>query len=245
MENFELIRFANNDALAQAVAGRWLDEIEAARGTRGNYCVALSGGRITHQFFSSTVEQARLRKTSFARVHFFWADERCLPPGDPENNFKMANELLFMPLGIPETHVHRLRGEDLPDRAVKFAEAELRQFASINDGWPVLDLIFLGMGEDGHVASLFQNAIGEDEKGAKCTDSFVFVDDSPKPPPRRISLTFNAIAVARVVWVLASGSGKETALKESLSGSGRTPLGQVIRLRAQTKIFSDIQGVME
>lgn len=204
---------------------------------------SLAAGSPTNSFLRRWSRPAC--ETSFARVHFFWADERCLPPGDPENNFKMANELLFMPLGIPETHVHRLRGEDLPDRAVKFAEAELRQFASINDGWPVLDLIFLGMGEDGHVASLFQNAIGEDEKGAKCTDSFVFVDDSPKPPPRRISLTFNAIAVARVVWVLASGSGKETALKESLSGSGRTPLGQVIRLRAQTKIFSDIQGVME
>jgi 6-phosphogluconolactonase len=106
---------------------------------------------------------------------------------------------------------------------------------------PVFDLIFLGMGEDGHIASLFQNAKPVSTNSAECKESFLFVADSPKPPPRRISLTFNAIAVAKEVWVLASGSGKETALKYSLGGTGQTPLGRVIGLRKSTKVFSDIR----
>ncbi len=241
MKNFELISFANADALAHAVAGKWLEEIELADRAGKNHCVALSGGRITQKFFASTVEQARARRISFARVHFFWADERCVPPGDPESNFKMANELLFTPLRIPPGQIHRIPGEATPEVAVRTAELELGQFASKKDNQPIIDLIFLGMGEDGHVASLFQNALSGPLNDAKCKDSYIFVGDSPKPPPRRISLTFNVIAAASEVWVLASGSGKETALNESLVG--KRPLGRVIQLRSITKIFSDSQGV--
>ena len=101
------------------------------------HCVALSGGRITQKFFAATVEQAKTRRHgSFrANVHFFWADERCVPPTDPESNFKLANELLFAPLKIPENQIHRLRGEDSPQAAVKIAEAELRHIASTKTRW--------------------------------------------------------------------------------------------------------------
>lgn len=240
---FELITFANPDELARAVAGRWLDEIEAANRAGMNHCVALSGGRITQKFFASTVEQARERKTSFAGVHFFWADERCVPPDDPESNYRLANELLFAPLQIPSGQIHRVLGEAAPEVAMTTAEKELRKYAKPTENQPVFDLIFLGMGEDGHIASLFPNAKPISTNDAKCKDSFLFVSDSPKPPPRRISLTFNAIAAAKEVWVLASGSGKETALRESISEKGQTPLGRVIGLRKGTKVFSDIREV--
>lgn len=242
MGDFEFISFAGPDALAHAVARQWLDEIESANRAKKNYCVALSGGRITQKFFASTVEQARAQRTSFERVHFFWADERCVPPDDPESNFKLANELLFQPLKILKAQIHRIRGESSPEIAVKSAEQELGQCASMKDNQPIIDLIFLGMGEDGHVASLFQNALSPQTKYAGCKETFLFVDDSPKPPPQRISLTFNAIACAAAVWVLASGAGKETALRESLEG--KRPLGMVIHSRARTKIFSDIQGIV-
>jgi 6-phosphogluconolactonase len=239
MKNFELISFATADELAHTAAGAWLDEIETTSRAGKAYSVALSGGRITQKFFASIVEQARPRATSFARVHFFWADERCVPPGDPESNFKMASDLLFSPLKIPANQIHRLRGEDLPDAAVKTAESELRQIAPSNqDGQPVLDLIFLGMGEDGHVASLFPGAPAEI---VQCSAPFLAVDNSPKPPPRRISLSFAAIAAAKQVWVLISGAGKEKALQESLDFSGKTPLGRVIQLRQNTRIFSEIR----
>jgi 6-phosphogluconolactonase len=242
MQNFELISFANADELAARAASAWLDEIAAANHAARPHCVALSGGRIALKFFTSVVAQTKAREISLGLVHFFWADERCVPPDDAESNFRAAHELLFTPLKISQMQIHRLRGEDSPEVALKIAETELHRFASPDkNGRPVLDLIFLGLGEDGHVASLFQNATPETQKIANRNDSFLFVNDSPKPPPRRISLNYAAIAAAKQVWVLASGSGKEIALKESLNANGRTPLARVIQMRPQTKVFSDIR----
>ena len=146
-----------------------------------SHCVALSGGRIAQKFFAATAGQAAARKISFADVHFFWADERCVPPTDPESNFKMANEWLLTPLNIAKTQIHRLRGEFPPADAVKIANDEIRHFTPVNEKkLPVLDLIFLGMGEDGHVASLFPNA------PAKNLDIFVpFLAVEIRPSRRR------------------------------------------------------------
>jgi 6-phosphogluconolactonase len=236
--NFELISFASADELASRAAGTWLDEIESANRAGKTHCVALSGGRIMQQFFVTTVEQAKERKISFERVHFFWADERCVPPADPESNFKLASELLFAPLKIPASQIHRIRGEDSPQVAVKIAEAELRRVAGKDAGAPRLDLIFLGMGEDGHVASLFPDAPPEI---LNCTAPFLAIKNSPKPPPGRISLSYAAIAAAKQVWVLVSGAGKEAALRESRRPGGQTPLARVARSRPRTKIFSDFR----
>jgi 6-phosphogluconolactonase len=238
MANFELISFANADELAAHAANAWLDKIESANRAGKTHCVALSGGRTTQKFFTATVEQAKARKISFERVHFFWADERCVPPTDPESNFKLASELLFAPLKIPANQIHRIRGEKPPEVAVKTAVAELRHIAPADkNGQPVLDLIFLGMGEDGHVASLFPKATPE---VLNCTSPFLAIENSPKPPPRRISLNYAVIAVAKQVWVLVSGAGKEAALRESLMPGGQTPLARVVRSRSRVRIFSDI-----
>ena len=237
MANFELLYFAGADELALRVANMWLDEIESADREGKPHCVALSGGRIAQKFFAATVEQAKLRKISFERVHFFWADERCVPPDDPENNFKLANELLFAPLKIPASQIHRIRGEDSPEIAAKLAKKELRRFAPGKNSQPVLDLIFLGMGKDSHVASLFPDASPEI---ANCAAPFLFIKNSPKPPPKRITLSYDAIAAARQVWVLVSGAGKAAALRDSLRPEGRTPLARVMLTRSRTKIFSDI-----
>jgi 6-phosphogluconolactonase len=235
--NFELISFANANELSSRAASAWLDEIESANHAGKIHCVALSGGRITQKFFASTVEQAKARNISFERVHFFWADERCVPPTDPESNFKLAVELLFAPLKISENQIHRLRGEISPTEAVRIAETEIRQIAPDKNGQPILDLIFLGMGEDGHIASLFP---GKTE-GTNPNEIFCAVRNSPKPPPNRISLSYAAIAAAKQVWVLASGAGKEAALRNSLDFSGKTPLARVIQSRQNTRIFSEIR----
>ena len=240
MANYELISFASADELACAVASAWLDETEAAHRAGRMHCVALSGGRITQKLFAAVVEQSQSRKISFANVHFFWADERCVPPTDPDSNFRVANEFLFRPLHIEVEKIHRLQGETLLPSAVKNAGQELGRIAPLNkSSRPVLDLILLGMGEDGHVASLFPNAGLEI---LNCAAPFLAVDNSPKPPPTRISLSYQALADARQVWVLVSGAGKATALGESLKTEGTTPLARVLRQRPATKIFSDLAG---
>ena len=246
MKNFELISFASADELAQAATDAWLNEIKSANRAGKSHCVALSGGRITQKFFAAVVEQAKTRKIGDGNmpslptnIHFFWADERCVPPDDKESNFRLANELLFSPLKISEGRIHRIRGEDSPEIAVKTAESELRRIVPPNkNDQPILDLIFLGMGEDGHVASLFPNASVEIVNSAR---PFLAVENSPKPPLKRISMSYAVIAAAKQVWVLTSGTGKEAALRESLDPNGHTPLAQVIRSRSRTRIFADIQ----
>ena len=245
MNHFELIVFADADALAAGVAAAWLDEIAVAASGEKPYCVALSGGRITQKFFAAAAQLAKARRIHGSSgasllpgdVHFFWADERCVPSTDADSNFKLAQEHLLGPLQVAPENIHRLRGEDSPSAAVKIAEAEIGRIARQNEqGRPVLDLVLLGMGEDGHVASLFPNA------GPEILQSdapYLAVVNSPKPPPTRISLSHAALADARQVWVLVSGAGKESALRESLKPQGTTPLARVLQSRPATKIVSD------
>ncbi len=237
MKIFELLSFANADELARAAASVWLNEIAATNCVGKSHCVGLSGGRIALKFFAFIVEQSKARAISLDLVHFFWADERCVPPDDSESNFRVAHELLFAPLRINDAQIHRIHGEDPPEIAAQKATMNILRIAPKNsDGQPILDLIFLGLGEDGHVASLFPGEMADTSSGKSI---FQAIKNSPKPPPNRVTLGYPAIAAARQVWVLASGTGKETALRESLSPSGKTPLARVIQSRPQTKIFCD------
>ena len=234
-----LFSFGSDRELAESAANHWLDEIAMAQRDHKPHRVALSGGRITLKLFAAVIESAKARRVSLGNVEFFWADERCVPPTDPECNFAAADKFLFLPLGLAPERIHRIRGEDPPELATREAEAEIRRFAPPNaNGLPVLDLIFLGMGEDGHVASLFP---GETETGLAAQAVYRVVTNSPKPPPNRVTLTYAAIAAARQVWVLASGAAKESALRASLQADGATPLAQVLRSRQRTRIFTDVR----
>jgi 6-phosphogluconolactonase len=235
MGTFELLRFDEAGPLAQAAAVDWLNEIPL-NPTGRLFFTALSGGRIARYFFSAVAAQVKARQVSLGAARFFWSDERCVPPTDPESNFRAAQELLFAAVNVAVDHIHRVRGEDPPEKAAVIAEAELRSLVSATfDDQPVLDLVFLGMGEDGHVASLFPR---EPEEVMTSCAIFRCVKAS-KPPPLRITLGYPALAVARQVWVLASGPGKEAALRESLKLDGQTPLARLVRLRSFTRIYTD------
>jgi 6-phosphogluconolactonase len=236
MGTFDLLSFNADEALANTAAAWWLDELEAARNGPQPYCVALSGGRIARRFFLAVSAQATERGLGLSWVHFFWGDERCVAPTDPESNFGLARDCLLAPLGIPPAQIHRIRGEALPDLAAAEAEAELRGIAPRGQGGqPVLNLVFLGMGEEGHVASLFP---GEPQEMVGSPAVYRPVTVS-KPPPRRITLGYPAIGAARQVWVLAAGPGKESALRQSLDPAGNTPLARVLKQRPHTCIVTD------
>jgi len=242
MGAYDLLNFSSGESLSDTAAGRWLDDLEAARKGPGPYCVALSGGRIARQFFLASSRRARERGLDLGWVHFFWSDERCVPPADSESNFGLARDGLLGPLGIPAHHIHRIRGETPPGAAAAQAETELRDLAPPGQGGqPILDLVFLGMGEEGHVASLFP---GEPPEIMASPAVYRPVTAS-KPPPRRITLGYPAIAAARQAWVLAAGPGKDHALRQSLDPTGDTPLARVLRLRAHTCIFTDSQMFSE
>jgi 6-phosphogluconolactonase len=237
MGHVDLRKFSGPDELAQAAANDWLNFLFGPPAPASRVCVALAGGRIAGQFFEKAAEHGSASKLASEEVHFFWSDERCVPPEDPQSNFRLANEPLLKPLRIPQSRIHRIQGEKPGAEACSLAEAEVRRWTSYSAGQqPVLDLVFLGIGENGHVASLFP---GEPPSAMDSPEVFRQVR-VPKPPPLRITMGYATIAAARQVWVLASGSGKSSALRESLAPEGGTPLARVLSQRAETRIYSDI-----
>ena len=224
---YKLLGFGTPADLAKEAARQWLEELRERSEKSDNtpYTVALSGGRITKDFFQETAAQIRENSGGFGRVfdgvYFFWADERCVPPTDPESNYAMARELLFEPLKIPEDQIHRLRGEGPEKEALQEAVGAICKVAPMSNRQPVLDMIFLGMGENGHIASLFP-----EESEQEMNDPAIYrAVTAVKPPPRRITLGYGTIAAARAVWVLISGKGKEEALKETLLPTERNAIG--------------------
>jgi 6-phosphogluconolactonase len=234
MKNCEFRFFANDKELAKTVAREWV-QMAASKFSMG-HSVALSGGRIAAPFFDAVVEESRNLKFAFNHVHFFWADERCVPPNDTESNFRVAHEHLFQPLAIALDRIHRIKGELDGNKAVEAANADMR-ILPMAGGLPALDLIFLGIGPDGHTASLMPNALPGVETGR---GPYLYVTNSPKPPPRRITLSYEAIAAAKNVWALVAGEGKEEALHDSLRTGARTPFGRVLESRKETEIFSSV-----
>ena len=235
MKNLDVACFSNSLELADAAAKDWLSLIPSFP---AGYWVAMSGGRIASPFFDAVTEHAVASGVSFEHVHFFWADERCVPPDHPDSNFRVANQELLGPLGIAPDRIHRIKGELQPAQAVTEANTAITLLVPTNPaGQPVLDLVLLGMGEDGHVASLFPNAPAS---VIQCETPYLAVRSSSKPPPLRISLSYAALAAAREVWVLVAGAGKEEVLRQSLRPDARTPLARILQSRRKTRIFTDI-----
>ncbi len=235
MKNVELKTFPGPVELARAAAKNWLDLLGKSATA---HLAAVSGGRIAKTFFCAVTERAGRLRVSLRNVEFFWADERCVPPSHPDSNYLLAMENLLQPLALAPDKIHRLKGELPPVEAVAEANATIRSIAPKNNaGLPVLDLIFLGLGEDGHVASLMPNAPASI---AESPEPYLFVANSPKPPPNRISLSYAVIAAAKNVWLLAAGAGKAAALRQSLQPGAATPCGRVLQSRAHTVIYSDI-----
>jgi 6-phosphogluconolactonase len=231
MGKYIIEKFENAAALATTAARNWLQRLSDHPSR--NYYAAFSGGRIAKSFFAAITQEAKERRSTLEPIHFFWADERCVPPDDAESNFRIAREDLFQPLDIQEDQIHRIKGELQPENAARMASEEIcRIVPARKNEYPVLDIIFLGMGEDGHVASLFP-------RGREMPRQIYLPVVASKPPPNRVTLSYEMIAHANEVWVLASGSGKENALRESLSDQGTTPLAKVIRMRSKTTILTD------
>jgi 6-phosphogluconolactonase len=198
------------------------------------FTIALSGGRIAAGLYQALAIASQNRKELWSNIEFFFADERWVPLDDPESNYALAKQHLFGPLGTPDRHVHPFPTHTVPEFAAAQLQAELlRRTASDWHGNPILDLVILGMGEDGHIASLFPGAPPE-VIGSRAVYLPVI---GPKPPPQRLTLTYAVLAVARQVWVLITGPGKRPALDAALTAHAANPLGHLLSLRRHTRIF--------
>lgn len=217
-------------AVAEAAADRFIAAAQAALAERGTFRVALSGGSTPRAVYPLLLTEARVGAVDWSRVEFFWGDERAVPPDDPESNFGVAYSLLISQLpAVRPDAVHRMPA-DAPDldAAALSHEVELRlAFGISGDGPPVFDLVWLGMGPDGHTASLFP-----DSQALDVTDRWVVGNWAPGPQARRMTLTYPVINAARLVLFVLSGADKADALARIRAGED-LPAGRVAAARTE------------
>jgi 6-phosphogluconolactonase len=212
--NFELRRLTTPQELFQAAADEFVRSAKEAVSQRKRFTVALSGGSTPKGLYTLLAANA---PTDFpwAQMFFFFGDERHVPPSDSESNFKMANESLLSKVSIPTANVFRVPAEN-PDAGAASQEYEnsLRKFFSLKDvEFPRFDLILLGMGPDGHTASLFPETGALKEKSRLVVANWV-----EKFKTNRITFTLPLLNAARCVTFLVSGTDKAPALHEVLEG---------------------------
>ena len=174
----------------------------------GRFDLVLAGGRTPLGAYRELVAGFGHQMRLWRRVHLWWGDERCAPPRDPDSNFHAAGLALILPLGVSRSRVHRIEAE------ARDPERVAREYGRAFPERP--DLLVLGVGEDGHTAALFPHSPALEEG----EERFVYVKDSPKPPPRRITLTPAGIRSARRTLVLAAGASKASAVERALAAEG-------------------------
>ncbi|HKD10417.1 MAG TPA: 6-phosphogluconolactonase [Thermoanaerobaculia bacterium] len=187
--------------VAEDGAGVFVAAAKEAIGARGVFHVALSGGSTPRALHELLAREPLRRKVDWKRVRFFWGDERCVPPESERSNYRMARETLLEPLRIPAKHVFRMRGEEEPRAAaVSYEEVLAREFGARG---PRLDLIFLGLGPDGHTLSLFPGTRALRERSRKVVANYV-----PKFREWRLTLTYPVVNAACRAVFLAEGVAK-------------------------------------
>jgi 6-phosphogluconolactonase len=213
------------DAVARRAADRIRDAARAAIGRRGRFRMVLAGGTTPLAAYRLLAQE----NAQWGAWEVWFGDERCLPPGDPDRNSRAAHEALLGRVPIPRERIHPIPAELGPEAAATAYAAALA------DALP-FDLVLLGMGEDGHTASLFPGHPVPD--GALA----VAVRDAPKPPPERVSLTPLALGRCREMLVLVTGTGKREALAQWRAGADLPVARAAEAGRAQVLLDRDAAG---
>lgn len=210
---------SSSDLLAKAIAARLITRLVDAQAARGAASVVLTGGGLGTAVLREVAANPARDAVDWRLVDVWWGDERFLPAGDPERNETQARAALLDTVPLSPERVHAVAAADdtAPEAAAEDYAAQLARAARPEDHGdvPRFDVLMLGVGEEGHIASIFPEspALYDDR-------SVVAVHGSPKPPPVRVSLTLRAINAAAEVWLLTSGAAKAAAVAMALGGAG-------------------------
>lgn len=223
------VRIAEPALVVEALAADFAAEAGAAleRGTR--FTVGIPGGSVARSCFPRLAALA----LDWSRIDFFWTDERAVPVTSPESNYTLGRALLLEPLGVPSERIHRMMGEaaDLERAAGAYAD-ELETVAGTP---PRLDYVLLGVGADGHVASLFP-----DHRALHDQRSVIAIEDAPLPPSRRLSLSLPMLGNAARLAIVAFGSTKARVVGEAVKDiNSPLPVAQVARRTRRCLILVD------
>jgi 6-phosphogluconolactonase len=222
-------------ALAAAAVERFVQAAEQAIVERGRFVVALSGGSTPRRMFELLARGRLVSRVDWSRVHIVWGDERCVPPTDAESNYRMAREALLDHVPVPPANVHRMHGEDDPERAAAAYESTLRVLFRTASGPPSaepgqnIDLALLGLGDNGHTASIFPGSAIVDERERWVASEFV-----PAVSMWRITMTAPLLNAATRILFLVSGGSKASVLERVLEGP-RAPHELPAQLIAPTR----------
>lgn len=209
---------ADSDSLADTAAELFIAKAQPAIIKQNKFSVALSGGNTPRALYARLARPDFASRLDWNAVHLFWGDERCVPSDHPDSNYRMVAETLLANVPIPAQNIHRIHGELVPDQASTQYENELRTFFGDS---PRFDLVLLGLGDDGHTASLFPSSPALHER-----NRWVLAVPHKTPPPplvSRVTLTPAAINSAREVVFLVSGGTKAKRLAEVLEISSSSP----------------------
>jgi 6-phosphogluconolactonase len=219
----EIIICQDTAELSRQSADRFSQLVNQSGQDSGRFAVALSGGSTPKHLYSLLASPGYRERIRWNNLHLFWGDERCVPPDHPESNFRMAQEALLSKIKIPPENIHRMRGEQEPQAAAAEYEKELQKFFGSNSGaLPRFDLILLGIGEDGHTASLFPDSDALNESKHLVVAPFI-----AKLNSYRLTLTLPVLNNAANVWFLVTGASKADAVKQALSASSDLPAARV------------------
>jgi 6-phosphogluconolactonase len=209
-------------ALADAAAGQFVAIAGDAIAARGEFVVALSGGSTPRPTYERLAREPLASRVMWSRVQVVWGDERCVPPGYAESNYRMARETLLDNVPVPAANVHRIHGEDDPAAAAALYEATLRALLKTPAGPPRaapgarIDLVLLGLGDDGHTASLFPGSAAAHEQ-----TRWVMAEHPAVASMWRVTLTPVVINAAAEVLFLVSGGAKASVVRRVLEGPHR------------------------
>lgn len=221
----EFVVLPDPQTVARETAERFVDAASVAIRERGRFSVALSGGSTPKAVYPLIVSEPLVSRVDWSRVEFFWGDDRSVPPDDPESNFGVAYQMLISRLpGVAPGSVHRMPA-DAPDRdaaAAAYASEIVRVLGGSQTEPPVFDLVWLGMGADGHTASLFP---GSD--GLSVTDRWVVANWAPRLETWRMTFTFPLLNAARQAVFVVTGADKADALARIRSGDRDLPAARV------------------
>ena len=208
--NFDIRIFKNLENLSFEAANIFIKQSANAITERGQFLVALNGGSTPTRLFQLLATDHR-DKVAWDKVHVFWGDERCVPPDNPESNFNQAQTHLLSHVPIPEANIHRIKGELEPAEASREYSLTLRTFASPPLEFPRFDLVYLGMGEDGHTASLFPGSPID-----VTVPTLPVIAHYQGRPANRVTLTQLVLNQARMIAFMATGEKKAVTLAEVL-----------------------------
>lgn len=201
-----------------------VQRIQESIGARGTATLLLSGGSTPRAVYELLSTDSWQERVVWKNVHLFWGDERCVPPTHAESNYGMTYEVLLKKISIPAENVHRIQGERSPEEAARVYDEEITQhFHLTDDAMPRFDLTLLGLGEDGHTASLFPGTPVLKETRRRVADVVV-----PSRNTHRVSVTLPVLNNSREVLFLVSGESKAAILRDVLEGpAGRYPAQEV------------------